>query len=156
MYIWKIENLNEQLIAGDLPERDAFKYLLASSTLHALSIIHISVTKSINIWSELISGMISLLDIYFIYTCNGGDQGQKFLNRYIAISLVVYIRIIALLLIPSKIIIVALQSKYAEELFYASDAIELVHNSIIQVTIIFYIAFNINKVARSAHRYKNK
>jgi len=85
MYFWKIDKLNQELIAGDLTEHETFKYLLASTVLYSLAMIQYSNPNQFDTWSGLLSGLVGILGLFFIYRCNGGRNGKNIVIRYLSI-----------------------------------------------------------------------
>jgi hypothetical protein len=150
MYIWKIEKLKEELVAGDMPERETFKYLVASSALYALAMIQYSNPNSLDTWSGVTAGIVTLMGLFFIYRCNGGDSGRDFLIRYLSISWVVFVRMIVLFMIPALIVIFTLQELYMGGIPEETTNIELIYMTVIEIVFVLWVAKHVNRVARES------
>ena len=92
MYLWDINGLSNELVAGDLSESQKFRYLFASSVLYSLAAIQYSTPNEIDTWSGVITSFVTLIGLFYIYKVNGGEKGKNFLTRYLSISWVVFIR----------------------------------------------------------------
>ena len=151
MYIWKIDKLNEELISGDLSQRETFKYLLASSALYALSMIQYSNANNMDTWSGLIAGIVTLIGLFFVYRCNGGDSGKNFLIRYLSIGWVVFVRMFVLLMIPTMIVVFTLQEIYMGGIPDETTIIDLAYMTVIEIIYFLWVAKHINRVARASN-----
>lgn len=151
MYIWKIDKLKEELIAGELSEREKFKYLAVSVMLYGLAMIRFSNPNHVDTWSGVGAAIITIAGLFFIYKCNGGDNGKEFLIRYLSISLVIFIRILVLLMIPSLIVLMVVQEIYFGGIPDETTTINFFHMTIIEVVLVFWVAKHINRVARGSN-----
>ena len=149
MYIWKIHKLNEELISGNIAEREVFKYLVACSILYALLMIQYPNSNSLDTWSGVICGIVRIIGLFFIYKCNGGDNGKDFLTRYLAISWVVFIRMLVLLIIPTVVVIMTLQEIYLGGMPEETTNIDLICMTVIEAAFVLWVAKHVNKVARA-------
>jgi hypothetical protein len=151
MYIWNLDNLSEELIAGELSERDTFKYLMASSILYGLAVIQYTNPNNIDTWSGVIAVLVSVFGLFFIYKCNGGDNGKEFLIRYLSISWVVFIRMFVLLMIPSSIAVMVLQEIYLGGIPDGTTNINLIHMTVVEIVSVLWVAKHVNRVARGSN-----
>jgi hypothetical protein len=151
MYIWKIDQLNKELITGELPEREKFKYLVASSIIYGLAMIQYSSPNQADTWSGVIAAIVTVIGLFFIYKCNGGDNGKEFLTRYLSISLVILVRLLVLLMLPSLIVLMVVQEIYLGGMPDETTTIDLAYIIIIEVVYVFWVAKHINKVARGSN-----
>tara|TARA_R110000751_G_scaffold304780_2_gene420510 strand:+ start:180 stop:638 length:459 start_codon:yes stop_codon:yes gene_type:complete len=151
MYIWKIDKLNEELVAGNMPEREVFKYLVASSILYALAMIQYSNPNSIDTWSGVAAGLVTLIGLFFIYKCNGGDNGKDFLIRYLSISWVVFVRMFVLLMIPTMVFVFTLQEIYMGGIPDETTNIDLIYMTAIEIAFVLWVAKHVNSVARASN-----
>ncbi len=151
MYIWKIEKLNQELIVGELSQKEQMKYLVANTAIYSLAMIQYSNPNTIDTWSGVLAGIIALVGVYFIYHCNGGACGRQLLIRYLSVGWIVFIRMFALLMLPSIIVLFALQETFMGGVLDESTTIDLIYLTAIEVIYILWVAKHINKIARSSH-----
>ena len=151
MYIWKIDKLNKELITGELSEREKFKYLVASSIIYGLVTIRYSSPNHVDTWSGVIAAIVAVIGLFFIYKCNGGDNGKEFLTRYLSISLVILIRVVVLLMIPSLIVLMVVQEIYLGGIPDETTTVDLAYITIVEIVFVFWVAKHINKVARGSN-----
>ena len=101
MYLWKIKDLKRDLKSGPLPPLEQFKYLLIESLLATL----VMVPFLSNNWLDVINAAIGIpivgFGVYYIYRCNGGPTGERLLERFVSLGLVVSIRFLVLILLPA-------------------------------------------------------
>ncbi len=147
MYIWKINNLNKELIAGDLPEHESFKYLMASTVLYSLAMIQYINPNRFDTLTGIVAGFVAILGLLFIYKCNGGKNGRHIVVRYMAISWVVFIRMFVLLMLPTMFIVFTLQEMFMGGVPDESTVIDLVYLTFLEITYVFWVAKHINRVA---------
>ena len=94
MYFWRVGDLVKVLGERDLTEREAFRYFLANSIL--VAIVMEVPKEDWNTWDAVgavATVIVTILGLIYCYRSNGGDAGQAFLSRVIAIMWVVTIRI---------------------------------------------------------------
>jgi len=95
MYLWNIRRLREELASGRLPERARFRYLLVFVLLPFLVVPG---PEEWNGWDWLdlvVAFALTWLGTKFVYEINGGDDGIRFLERYLSLGLVYSIRFFA-------------------------------------------------------------
>jgi hypothetical protein len=151
MYFWKIDQLNKDLVSNALPENEKFKYLVASTLFYSFAMIQYS---SPNIYDTLLGafgGLVALLGLFFIYKCNGGKNGKDIVIRYMTISWVIFIRMFVMLLLPTIILLIAVQEIYFGGLPDESSIIDLVYLTLMEIIYILWIAKHINRVAKESH-----
>ena len=104
MYIWKIEDLKKDLKQGPLSEKESFKYLLAFLFFVSLGAIPMEGSNKWDLYSALAFGAITILGTWYLYICNGGEQGKNFVERYLSLGLVVAIRWTVFIFLPLFIV----------------------------------------------------
>lgn len=105
MYFWNLKKVEHLLAEKKLSDADMFPYLLVTTFLYTLVLFPIS--WEVNKWDiigHLITIIISLYGIYYIYTKNGWRDSKHFLDRYIVLSWVVGIRWILVFFLPIFIV----------------------------------------------------
>lgn len=101
MYLWKIDKLKEELRQGSLSEKESFKYLLAWEILYSLVLIPFPVEWSVlDVYDGLLELVLAILGIAYVYKVNGGSAGKYFLQRYLSIGWVVFVRFSVFVTIP--------------------------------------------------------
>lgn len=110
MYFWKIKELREHLIRQGLSQRALFIYIfiyvVASGALLELTGLFPSETETAThhyVWA-LINTALYAVGIYLCYYFNGGAAGREFAERYFSISLVVTLRLLALILLIAPVL----------------------------------------------------
>ncbi|MEZ9368709.1 hypothetical protein AB4140_07775 [Shewanella sp. 10N.286.51.B2] len=104
MYFWKIESLKEDIIQGNLTEKNKFYYALIYIAISVISFELIAYTpvENPNTWDTINSVgniLIAILGTVVVFKCNGGSSGNDFLGKYFSIGFVVSIRSIPILLL---------------------------------------------------------
>jgi hypothetical protein len=94
MYWWDVQSLKSLLAKGPLPSRMAVQYVLSHALLVAIGLMAGSaVPRNRDVWIMRTGALIvTTIGILYCYRCNGGAGGQAFMDRYFAISWVVYLR----------------------------------------------------------------
>lgn len=100
MYFWKIEKLKNDLLKEPLSESESFKYLLATSVLYGLGMIPFWEKNMWDVYSAIITTLITAIGVYYVYKCNKGASGSNFLQKYLSMSWVVGIRWFIFVMIP--------------------------------------------------------
>ncbi len=116
MYFWKINRLKEDLIKGPLSESESFKYLIAITIVYGLTMVMVLFLEN-NFWdiySAIVTGIISIVGVIYIYKCNNGREGTHFLQRYLSLGWVVGIRWMVLLVLPATIVYFIALGIYSE------------------------------------------
>ncbi len=93
MYIWRIEQLKDRMLANPLNDREALPYLVAFVGLTAA--VSFFPGERLNTWDHLGTGfglILAVVGTIWIYRQNGGAEGRFLLQRYLAIGWVVGIR----------------------------------------------------------------
>ena len=151
MYIWKIDKLNQQLISSNLTEPDAFKYLMAYTVLNALAMIQYTIPNQYDTYNGVMSVVISIIGLTFIYICNGGKNGSHLLERYISISWVILVRLMVLVCIPASIAMIAVQEIYMGGLAEQTTEMDMAYYIILEVVYLLWCAKHIKFVAKQSH-----
>lgn len=147
MYIWRIDKLVEELTAGNLPENESFKYLVANTVLISLSTIQYSKPNQFDLWTSILAVIVAVAGVFFIYKCNGASTGKDIIIRYLSVGWVVLVRICVLLMLPSLVVLMVIQEVYMGGIPEESTSIDLVALTLIEVIYIFCVARYINKIA---------
>ncbi len=102
--IWfNIKNLEEKLIEGSVTEKEAFNYLLVTMLIFTISpyLHHSDNTNQLISWIEIVFGIIfTAILLKTTFQINGSGDNKEYLTRYIALSLVISIRLFVFILIP--------------------------------------------------------
>jgi len=151
VYVWKIDKLNEELIAEGMSEHEAFKYLVASTVLYSLATIQYSTVNQFDTWAGILGTIVAIVGLFFIYKCNGGRGGKDIVIRYLSIGWVIFVRMFVLLMLPSLIVIYTLQEIYMGDIPDESTRIDLIYLTIIEIVYIAWVAKHINRVARASN-----
>lgn len=157
MYFWNIKKLKAQLTERPLIEKEVLPYLIATLLLFTL-IPYMPDTLNFNIWDYLemaIASLAVVIGTVWLYGKNLGNNkdnnGSHFLQRYIALGWVVFVRFVVFA-IPVFIAIVFLASHFG---IYnlESDAtswIDVLLITIIELLLYWYFGKHIADVARNA------
>ena len=151
MYIWKIDELNQQLISNNLTEHDTFKYLMAYTVVSALAMIRYNIPNQYDTYIGIIGVVITIIGLVFIYICNGGKNGSHLLERYISISWVVFVRLMVLVCIPASIAMIAVQEIYMGGLAEQTTEMDMAYYLILEVVYLLWCAKHIKFVAKQSH-----
>ena len=101
MYVWNLRGMREHLRAGPLSQGEQFAYLLAGvlfSWANAQSPFFGPMG-----WNVLIGAMHMVIvgfAIYYVYLCNGGRSGERFIERYLGLSWILMVRYFVLVYLP--------------------------------------------------------
>ncbi|MCK7460542.1 hypothetical protein [Idiomarina aminovorans] len=116
MYFWDIDALKSDFLQGRFSQTQSFYYLLVMLVLFTLPIgivgDNTTVWDKAFFWVELV---FVILGTTVAYKANGGRDGIEFLERYVSLSWVLFIRII-----PFLILLVIAASIFRE--IFMSDA----------------------------------
>lgn len=111
MVFWRIGELKRRLQGGPLPQRWAFGYVVITWVLWDLvagvpGAWNASVDRATpRDWLVYVVGVLTVgVGTYAAYRANGGSAGRDFAARFVALSLVVGLRILILLLIPAMVL----------------------------------------------------
>ena len=100
MYLWNINKLKSDLLAGKVTEREIFKYILASTLLLGLVIVEYGAASELETISSTVSYVITILGLFVFYRSNGGNNGKDFLKRYVSMGEVVTVRFFVMVMFP--------------------------------------------------------
>jgi hypothetical protein len=100
MHVFNIRTLKATLKARALSSGEAVRYIAAQGAL--LSWLFIPGDTTVD-WMFLTNPLLALAGTYYCYRCNGGADGIRLAERYLAIGWVVMCRGIAFLLLPLAI-----------------------------------------------------
>jgi hypothetical protein len=100
MYWWDIDALKKELRLGPLPAAMAFRYVLANTLLVTLSaVLPNPADADSTTWIvRVLSVGVTVFGLRHCYHENGAAAGHLFMDRYFAISWVLYVRQVAVFL----------------------------------------------------------
>ncbi len=99
MYFWRIENLKSAMAVRPLTDRESLPYLIASAALAVAGVYYPMPLATVWDGIETVCMFVAaILAVIYAYHRNGGADGQHFLQRYLAISWVIFIRLITMVL----------------------------------------------------------
>ena len=104
MYFWKIEKLKNDLLKKPLSESESFKYLFATTVLYSLGMTQFLENNIWDVYSAIITALITAIGVYYVYKCNKGASGSNFLQKYLSMGWVVGIRWSVFVMIPLMIV----------------------------------------------------
>jgi len=146
MYFWRIEKLKSEMAARPLSDRQVLPYLVVYVGLTtAVSFLPATMT---NVWDGLGAVWSVLLAVFgslYIYRCNGGVDGQHFLQRYFAIGWVVAIRWLVILMIAIVAlfaVLAALSVEAGESTWY-----EFVFIAVAEAIVCWRIGYHVGDLA---------
>lgn len=151
MYIWKIDKLNAELISGELDESESFKYLMASTILYALSLIHYEAPSEYDTLAGIVAVLISAVGLWYIYKCNGGKNGKNIIQRYIAIGWVVFVRLLILFMLPAIVALIITQEIYFGGIPDKTSLSMFTLTMISEVIYIIWVAKHISYIEKQSH-----
>ena len=97
LYFWKINDLKRRLAAAPLSDREALPYYVAYNALAALTMLIPAVEFNQWDWTGgVITLAFAILGPIWVYKRNGGSAGIQFLQRVLALGLVMSLRIFAM------------------------------------------------------------
>ncbi len=152
MYFWKIKSLKNDLINGSISQRSIFIYVMLYVVCAQIIIEFLNyypLLENTNIWDKSASVTNILLIMFgsiYLYLCNGGNNGEKFADRYFSLSLVVSIRACVFFLAPALILFFTMISPMDENLIQTTW-IEYILGTIFGVGIYWRISVHIKDVA---------
>jgi len=101
MYFWNIDKLKQDIKDGGLSESEQFKYLLVFIVLMTLSeIVYVGESFSSVKYDLAIDIIFAIFGTYYLYRCNGGANGKRFLEKFFSIGFVVGVRWIVFIILP--------------------------------------------------------
>ena len=105
MYFWNINKLKQDIKDGGLSESEQFKYLLVCVVLMTLSeIFYLGESFSSVKYDLAIDIIFAIFGTYYLYRCNGGANGKRFLEKFFSIGFVVGVRWIVFVIIPIVVV----------------------------------------------------
>jgi len=97
MYFWDIKALKNDFLQGRFSQTQAFYYLILLLVLFILPVGVVGDSTTIwdkaMFWCELV---FVVFGTAVVYKSNGGRDGKEFLERYVSLSWVLFLRIIPL------------------------------------------------------------
>ncbi len=97
MYFWRIEELKSKLRAAPLSERELLPYFLIFLLASEFASL-IPSPPTTNFWdyaNVLYGATLTFLGTLYVYRLNSGNDGNYFLQRYLALGWVITIRVLA-------------------------------------------------------------
>lgn len=104
MYFWKVDKLKADLRERSLSESETFKYLFASQVMYGLMMIPFLENNVWDVYLAIVTSLITLVGVFYVYKCNNGAIGNNFLQRYVSLGWVVGIRYVALFMFPITVV----------------------------------------------------
>ncbi len=104
MYIWNLSKLKTDLKAGPLAEKEIFLYLCLYTVLYGLAFIPFPGTITYNVWdalSGLLTTLVTLFGLYYVYRQNGGADGGQFAAKYLSVGFVFGVRWCVMIALPA-------------------------------------------------------
>jgi hypothetical protein len=100
MHFWNTKPLTAELASGTMPENEKMKYLLVGSCLFVL-ISYLSIypvpERNALYWSEFGAVLaITIGGAFYCYRCNGGKEGNRFLENFVCLTVPIAIKCYAL------------------------------------------------------------
>ncbi len=114
MYLWDANSLIDDLAKSPLPEKEAFKYLMAYTILMSAAIIPLPDSNINDIIGAIADVVVAIFGVIYIYKCNGGNKGKDIIQRYMSLGFVVGIRFVVMAMIPLSILLYFAMAYYAE------------------------------------------
>ncbi|RUO73404.1 hypothetical protein [Idiomarina ramblicola] len=100
MYFWNIDALKRDFLQERFSQTQAFYYLVLMLVLFTLPIgvlgDNTTVWDKASLWAEL---ALVVFGTTAAYKSNGGRDGRQFLERYVALSWVLFIRLLPLVIL---------------------------------------------------------
>jgi hypothetical protein len=149
MYFWRIDKLKAELCQGALPQRQQFHYYLAVSILTAVVMAPLPAVNVYDVVSWGIGVLVTLLGVIYLYRCNSGDRGVRFLERITSISFVVIVRLSVLLVFPVLLAYFLVFELFIEMPLETSLA-DIVLSIVLEIVVIWRIGNHILQVARNS------
>ena len=116
MYVWNLRAMRDQLRSGPLTQREQFNYAVAGALFgwaNAQSPFYGPAGWNFLVGAGLL--VITGFAIYYAYLCNGGSNGERFLERYVALAWVLMIRFFVFVTLPLIALSDAYVSKYSRD-----------------------------------------
>jgi len=95
--------------------------------------------------------VIGVLGLWVIYKLNGGSNGQRILERYLAIGWVVFVRFLALVIVPVFIVGIVILGFYVENIPEESTIIDVIIVLTFEILYVAWVAKHVNYVARQSN-----
>lgn len=104
MYFWRIRKLRHELVIKPLSEKDSVNYLMAFTIFYFVLIFLHALHPRDYVSPYYLLFLLSFFTIkiggiYYCYRTNGGNKGEFFLQRYLALAFVEMMRFILIGLI---------------------------------------------------------
>lgn len=146
MYFWRIEKLKAELREGALPQRQQFYYYLAQSLVLAIVTIPLPDANRFDVISGIVSLFVTIVGIVYLYRCNDGDRGSRFLERTFSIGFVVGVRLLVLLGLP-LIVLYLLAVTWFLEFPAETTLTDVVLFALVEILVIWRISVHLRQVA---------
>ncbi|RUO73276.1 hypothetical protein [Idiomarina ramblicola] len=135
MYFVNINSLKEQHTSGQYQEKDSLVYAIASVVLTYLGVLLVTYPESIWLNVQMaVEAALFLVMFVTAYRSNGGNEGSRFLDKFLSIGWVVGIRLIPLA------IILGVVSLYGDATYYGKETDHVGPYSLVTM-LIFYLFF---------------
>jgi hypothetical protein len=148
MYIWRIDRLKKELLEGPLPQAEQFKYLLAYSILFAIVTVPL---PDINV-HDTINGAVTLfltpLGLYLLYYSNGGRNGVQFIEKYLSLGWVFFVRFLVMVVLPVALAAVVLRPVLHVE-SEGTDILDIVLTSLLEIAYYLLLSRQFRELRRN-------
>lgn len=135
MQIWDIQKLKQNLRADKLPEKDAFRYLLATIIIGLIP-IPTRLQSNDSEYNWIIGLALTVAGLIYCYNKNNGSLGWNFLYRFVSIALVIFIRLLVFLSpIVFLLVLITLYNDFSDA---DSQSIEMLFSLLVYLYIPFY------------------
>ena len=148
MYFWRIENLKAELRQGALPQRQQFYYYLAQSVVLATVLIPLPGANAYDITSWITSLFVTVFGIIYLYRCNAGDRGLRFLERVFSIGFVVGVRLLVLLVLP-VLVVYLVTLAWVYEVPAETTLADVLLFALLEIIVIWRIGVHLQAIANS-------
>jgi hypothetical protein len=148
VYLWNINKLKGDLLAGKVTERGTFQYVLVSTLFLGLVIIEYGVASDLDTISSVVSYVIAVLSLFVFYRCNGGKNGKDFLKRYVAMGVVVTVRFIVMVILPILISLALAKYFIFGIISDQTDLIDVISFVFLEMIYVFLLAWHFKSIPK--------
>lgn len=136
MYFWNIDALKRDFLQGRFSQTQAFYYLVLMLVLFTLPVgiwgDNTTVWDKASFWAELV---FVVFGTAVAYKSNGGHDGREFIERYVSLSWVLFIRLLPLL------ILIALVASIFRDIFISDAGYSFTVYDFAAVTLMSFIYY---------------
>jgi len=158
MYLWKVNNLIDDLRNDRITEKESMKYLVVTSVLYILgndSYFTIGLEYSyLDTISTFLIIAITIVGTLYCYSANNIGDNRDFIKRFFCLSLPVSIRLLVIVT-PLAIVSAVLATEYWPEAFstaplgetYKTDIWSVSLGVLVEVLFFWYVGYSIRKTS---------